>query len=91
MPPYTGGTRIPRLLGVRYYLNNYFANYTHVKHSLIRVELAFPAYWGSRNYVINYFAMYKRLMHSRRLVEHASPAYLGLGTIKIIILPCTHV
>ena len=23
--PYTGGNRIPRLNGVRYYLNNYFA------------------------------------------------------------------
>ena len=42
--PYTHGTRIPRLIVVRNYLNDYLANYTRLKHSLIRVELAFPAY-----------------------------------------------
>ena len=37
---------IPRLLGVRNYLNNYFAIYTRLTRSLIGVELAAPAYLG---------------------------------------------
>ena len=37
---------IPRLFGVRNYLNNYFAMYTRLTHSRIRVELALPAYLG---------------------------------------------
>ena len=43
---YTRGTRIPRLLGDRNYLNNYFANYTRLTHSRIRVELASSAFLG---------------------------------------------
>ena len=35
--PYTRGTRIPRLLGVRNYLNNYFA-YKRLTRSRISVE-----------------------------------------------------
>ena len=35
--------------------------------------------------------MYKRLTRSLISVEHASPAYLGLGIIKIIILPSINV
>ena len=42
--PYTRGTRIPRLLGVRNYLNNYFTMYKRLTHSRIRVELVFSAY-----------------------------------------------
>ena len=42
--PYTRGTRIPFLLGVRNYLNNYFAMYTRLTRSRLRVELASPAY-----------------------------------------------
>ena len=38
--------RIPALLGVRNYLNNYFALYTHLPRSRIGVELASPAYLG---------------------------------------------
>ena len=41
---YTRGTRIPRLLVVRNYFNNYFAKYTRLPHSRIRTELASPAY-----------------------------------------------
>ena len=37
---------IPGLLGVRNYLNNYFAMYTRLTRSRIRVELAYPAYLG---------------------------------------------
>ena len=42
--PYTGKTRIPCLLGVRNYLNNYFAMYKRLTHYRIRVKLASPAY-----------------------------------------------
>ena len=37
---------IDRPLGVSYYLNNYFAMYTRLTHSRIRVELAAPANLG---------------------------------------------
>ena len=40
------GTRIPRLLEVRNYLNNYRAKYKYLTRSRIRVELASPAYLG---------------------------------------------
>ena len=42
------GTRIPRVLVVRNYLNNQFVNYTCLTHSRIRVELASPANLGLR-------------------------------------------
>ena len=35
--------------------------------------------------------MYERLTRSRIRLEISSPAYLGLGIIKIIILPTIHV
>ena len=41
--PYTRGSLIPRLRGVRNYLNNYFA-YKCLTRSPIRVKLASPAY-----------------------------------------------
>ena len=41
-----GGTRIPRLRGVRNYLNNYFDMAKRMAHSRIRVELAPTAYVG---------------------------------------------
>ena len=41
--PYMRGTRILRLLGVRNYLNNYFA-YKRLTRSRIQVELASPVY-----------------------------------------------
>ena len=43
---YTHGSRIPRPLGVRNYLNNSFTMYKRVTRSRIRVELASPAYLG---------------------------------------------
>ena len=43
--PYMSGTRIPCLLGVKNYLNNYFA-YKRLSSSRKRVELASPAYLG---------------------------------------------
>ena len=71
MLPHSGGPRIPRLLGVRNYLNNYFVIYKRLTRSrvlrLLRV----------RNYLNNYFAMYKCLTLSRIRVKLASPAYLG--------------
>ena len=45
---YTRGTHIPRLLGVSNYLNNYFAMYTHLTRSRIRVELASRTFLGLR-------------------------------------------
>ena len=44
--PYTSGTRIPFLLGVKNYLNNYFAMYRSLTHTRIRAELASSAYLG---------------------------------------------
>ena len=55
--------------------------YKRVTRSLIRVELASPAYLGVSNYLNNYFAMYTRLMLSRIRVELASPAKMELGII----------
>ena len=37
---------LPRLLGVRNYLNNYFAMYTRLTCSHIRLQLASPPTWG---------------------------------------------
>ena len=45
---YARETRIPRLLGDRNYINNYFAMYTCLTRFRIRVELASPAYLGFR-------------------------------------------
>ena len=42
---YTRGNHIPRLLGVKNYLNNYFA-YKRLTRFRIRVKLASPAYLG---------------------------------------------
>ena len=44
--PYTSGAHIPRLLCIKIYLNNYFAMYTCLTRSGIRVELASHAYLG---------------------------------------------
>ena len=79
--PYTRGTRTPRLLGMKNYLNNYFVMYktsdalpnmrgTHLRRLL-----------GVGNYLNNYFFMYTRLTRARIRVDLASPAYLGLGII----------
>ena len=43
---YTRGTRIPRLLGVTNYLNNYFAMYIRLTSSRLREDLASSAYLG---------------------------------------------
>ena len=78
---YTRGTRIARLLGARYYLNNYFAMYTRLTCSRIQVEHASPACLRVRNYLNNYFANYTRVKHSHICVEFALPAYWLLGII----------
>ena len=44
--PYARVTRIPRLLGVNDYLNNYLAMYRRLTRFRIRMELASPAYFG---------------------------------------------
>ena len=77
--PYTRRTRIPRVLGVKNYLNNYFTVCKRLTRSRIHDELASPLpLLGIRNYLNTYFAMYKRLTHSRIRVELASPVYMGL-------------
>ena len=44
--PCTRVTRIPRLLGVKNYLNNYFSLYTRLMRSRIWVDLSSPTYLG---------------------------------------------
>ena len=44
--PYTHGTRVPRLLRVRKYLNKNFSIYKRLMRSRIDVELAPPPKWG---------------------------------------------
>ena len=44
--PYTGETRIPRLLGVKNYLNNYFTMYTCLTRFRMDVNLASLVYLG---------------------------------------------
>ena len=75
MLPYSGGPRIPRLLGVRNYLNNYFAMYKRLTRSRVLRLL------GVRNYLNNYFAMYTRPTRFPIHTDRASPTYLGLGII----------
>ena len=43
---YTRGNRIPRLRGVRNYVNNNFAMYKRLTCSRVRVELVSPGYLG---------------------------------------------
>ena len=43
---YVRGSRIPRLFGVKNYLNYYFAMYKRLTRSRVHVELAFPVYLG---------------------------------------------
>ena len=81
------GTRIPRIVGVQNYLNNYFAMYIRLTLANMRESCIFRLL-GIRNYLNNYFAMYKHLTRSRVHVELESFAYLGIGIIKIIILLC---
>ena len=75
--PYTPGTRIPRLLGIK----NYFAMYQSLTHTCIRVELASRSLLGVRNGLKNYLAMNKCLTRSGIRVEVASPTVLVLGII----------
>ena len=86
MLPYTRGTRIPHLLGVKYYLNNYFT-YKQLEELPYTRETHIPRLLGVKNYLNDYFTMYKRMIRSRIPVKLASPAYLGLGIIQIIIWP----
>ena len=44
--PYSRGTRVRRLLGVRCYLNNYITMYMRLSLSRIHADLAFPTYLG---------------------------------------------
>ena len=46
--PYTHGSRIPRLLGVRNYLNNYFSMYMRLTLSRINADLASHTYFWLR-------------------------------------------
>ena len=77
---YTRGTRSPRLLGVRNYLNNYFAMYTRLTFPYTRGS-RIPRLLGVRNYLNNDFAMYTRLTRSNIHAGLPSPTYLGLRII----------
>ena len=50
---YTGGTGIPRLRGVKNYLNHYFAMYACLARYRMRVKVASPAYTGFHHYLNN--------------------------------------
>ena len=76
-------THLPQLLGVRNYLKNYFAMYTRLTRSSVRVELAPPPppLLEVKNYSNNNFALYTSSRHSSECAELVSPAYMGLGII----------
>ena len=75
------GFRIPRLRGVRNYLNNYFSMYKLLTRSRRTHESRIPRLRGVRNYLNKHFGMYKRVTRSRLHVELASAAYFGLGIL----------
>ena len=75
-----GGTRIPRILGIRNYLKNYFAMYKRLTRSRIQVELTSPPAWSYKLFEKLFF-MYKLLTHSRIRVQLASRVYLRLEII----------
>ena len=85
---YTRGTRIFRLLGVRNYLNNYFA-YKRLTRSRICGELESHAYLGLG--IIEITILTVKVNAPRIRVKLASFAYSGLKIIYIIILPCIKV
>ena len=72
-------TRIPRLLGVRNYLNNYFA-YKGLTCTRIHVGLPSPAFMGLRIIQIIIWPI-NDLLSSHIRVEHGSPAYEELKII----------
>ena len=78
--PYMRGTRIPRFLGVRNQLNNYFAMYTRMTLPYTR-ETRLHRLLGVRNYLNNYFAIYTRLTRSHIHADVESLANLGLRII----------
>ena len=73
--------RMPRLLGVRKYLNNYCAKYKRLTFPVYAKTLH-PRLLGVRNYLNNYFAMCTRVMRSRIRVDLAFAALLGLELLK---------
>ena len=70
----------PRLLGVKNYLNNYFA-YKCLDELPYTRGTRIPYPLGVKNYLNNYLTMYKRLARFRICVELASPVYLELKII----------
>ena len=49
--PYTGGTRLPRLLGVKHYLNKIFAMYALLVAYAKGAQVAYAkCFFASRNY-----------------------------------------
>ena len=64
------------LLGVRNYLNNYFAMYTRLTRSVYGWYSHPPTQWGYE-LLKNYFVLYARMTCSDLRVEQASPAYSG--------------
>ena len=86
MLPYTGGTPIARLLGVRNYLNNYFVIYTRLTCSRICVELASPGYMGFGFHLIINLIPHDHLCDFLFYVELAFPGYLGFGDLLCINL-----
>ena len=78
--PYTGQTRISRLLGVKNYLNNYLAMCTLSDLLPYTRESRIARLLEVINYLNNYFAIYTCLTRFRIRVELASPAW-GLRII----------
>ena len=72
-------TRISRLLGVRNYLNNYFAMYTRRTCSRICVELVSLGYMGFGVHLIINLIPHDRRRDFLFYVELAFPGYLGFG------------
>ena len=81
--PYTLGTRVPRLLGVRNYLNNYFSMYTRLTRLPYTPETRISHILGFRNYLNNYFSMYTSLTRSYIHADLASPTYFWLRIIIV--------
>ena len=77
---------MPRLVGLRNYLNNYFFFlFLFILPCKTSEALPYtrgariPRLLGVRYYLNNYFANYTLMAHSRIRVETASPACFGLG------------
>ena len=79
--PYTRGTSIVHLLGVKNYSSNYFVLYTSLTRTSYTRGTRIPRLLEVRNHLNNYFTMYARLTRSRIHAELISRDWLGLNII----------